>query len=229
MGAISTNPLFSMAIALVLSATYLFPFSLRQADRNGGFSVELIHRDSPMSPFYNPSETPSQHVRNALQHSINRVDFLSTNSFPSNMPKSTIISDMGEYLMKISIGTPPWEFFGVADTGDRKSFYYLRLEAMSVGRKRLQYNGSLSSSFASAEGNIIDDSGTMLTLLPQDFYNKLELAMSKAIWSRRASDPHRFLCPCCRTKSGAIKAPLNTAHFTGANVKLTAVNTFLRL
>ncbi|KAH0972325.1 hypothetical protein GBA52_024481 [Prunus armeniaca] len=115
MGAISTNPLFSMAIALVLSATYLFPFSLRQADRNGGFSVELIHRDSPMSPLYNPSETPSR-VRNALQHSINCVDFLSTTSFPSNMPKSTIISDMGEYLMKISIGTPPWEFFGVADT-----------------------------------------------------------------------------------------------------------------
>ncbi|BFG37983.1 hypothetical protein CerSpe_242570 [Prunus speciosa] len=24
---------------------------------------------------------------------------------------------MGEYLMKISVGAPPWEFFGVADTG----------------------------------------------------------------------------------------------------------------
>lgn len=112
---------------------------------------------------------------------------------------------------------------------DRKSFYYLRLEAMSVGRKRLQYNGSLSSSFAPAEGNIIVDSGTTLTLLPEDFYNKLELAVSKAIWLRRASDPRCFLSLCYRTKSGAIKAPLITAHFAGANVKLTAVNTFLRL
>lgn len=59
----------------------------------------------------------SQRVRNALQRSINHVNLLSTTSFLSNMPKSTIISDMGEYLMKISIGTPPWEFLGVADRG----------------------------------------------------------------------------------------------------------------
>lgn len=99
-------------------------------------------------------------------------------------------------------------------SGDRKSLYYPRLEAMSVGRKRLQYNGSLSSTFAPAEGNIIVDSGTTLTLLPQDYYNKLQLAVSKAIWLRRASDPRRFLSLCCRTKYGAIKAPLISAICT---------------
>lgn len=44
----------------------------------------------------------SQRVRNALQRSINHVNFLSTTSFPSNMPKSTIISDMGEYHENIN-------------------------------------------------------------------------------------------------------------------------------
>ncbi|KAM2315307.1 hypothetical protein ACFX1S_028221 [Malus domestica] len=55
---------------------------------------------------------------------------------------------------------------------------YLRLEAMSVGRKRLQYNSSLNPSLAPAKGNIIVDSWTTLTLLPEDLYNKLELTVS---------------------------------------------------
>ncbi|KAK9911436.1 hypothetical protein M0R45_035345 [Rubus argutus] len=117
MVAILTNPSLPIAIALTLSVTYVFPFSLIKADHNGGFSVELIHRDSPMSPLHNPSETYVQRVTNALQRSINRVSLSrSTNLFPSNNPESTIVSDKGEYLMKISIGTPPVEILGVADT-----------------------------------------------------------------------------------------------------------------
>lgn len=117
MVAISTNPSLPIAIALTLSVTYVFPFSLIKADHNGGFSVELIHRDSPMSPLHNPSETYAQRVTNALQRSTNRVSLpRSTNLFPSNNPESTIVSDKGEYLMKISIGTPPVEILGVVDT-----------------------------------------------------------------------------------------------------------------
>ncbi|ONH95077.1 hypothetical protein PRUPE_7G050200 [Prunus persica] len=281
MGALSTNPLFSMAIALVLSATYLFLFSLIQADRNGGFSVELIHRDSPMSPLYNPSETVT--TRSLSLHSFlcygegsyskgilatERVTFGSTTGQPISLPKMVfgcgqdnedLFNKNGSGMIGLARGSVSLisqmsssvdgkfsyclvqAFSGLNSSskmssgseavvsGDRKSFYYLRLEAMSVGRKRLQYNGSLGSSFAPAEGNIIDDSlsssfapaegniivnsGTTLTLLPQDFYNKLELAVSKAVWSRRASDPRRFLSPCYRTKSGAIKAPLKYCTF----------------
>ncbi|CAN6697682.1 unnamed protein product [Malus baccata var. baccata] len=57
---------------------------------------------------------------------------------------------------------------------------YLRLEAMSVGRKRLRYNSSMNPSLAPAKGNIIVDSGTTLTLLLEDLYNKLELTEKKA-------------------------------------------------
>ncbi|XP_061999143.1 aspartic proteinase CDR1-like [Rosa rugosa] len=398
MVAIMNNLSLPIAMVLALSVTYLLHFSLVQADHMGGFSVKLIHRNSPLSPFYNPSETPSQCVTNALQRSINRVNlFGSTNLLPSlNDPESTIVSDKGEYLMKISIGTPPVEISGVADTasdltwiqcmpcsscykqksplfdpknsntykvvscpssqcqsvsgtscsedtchykrfyrdrsysngivstetitfnstslgqtislpqiiigcghnnsglfnedgsgviglgrgsmslisqmdssidgkfsyclvpafsplnssskmsfgnnavvsgamvvstpllsGDLKSFYFVKLEAMSVGRKKLQYNSTLMP-IAPGRGIIIVDSGTTLTMLPKDFYNRLELTMSKAIRSKRVRHASRYLSLCYKTKS-AIKAPIITAHFTGAAVKLKASNTFIRV
>ncbi|KAM1048861.1 hypothetical protein FF1_027948 [Malus domestica] len=62
MGATLHIPFSSSVIALTLSAPCFFQFSLIQADRNGGFSVQLIHHDSPVSPLYDPLETPSQRV-----------------------------------------------------------------------------------------------------------------------------------------------------------------------
>lgn len=117
--------------------------------------------------------------------------------------------------------------FNTLVSGDLKSFYFLKLEAMSVGRKRLQYNSTLMP-LAPGRGNIIVDSGTTLTMLPKDFYNKLELTVSKAIRSKPVRDARRYLSLCYKTKS-AIKAPTITAHFTGADVKLKALNTFLRV
>nr|XP_011469449.1 PREDICTED: aspartic proteinase CDR1-like isoform X2 [Fragaria vesca subsp. vesca] len=398
MVAILVNHPLPIAMALALSVAYLLHFSLVQADRNGGFSVKLIHRNSPLSPLHNPSETPSQRVTNALQRSINRANFFgSTSLLPSsNDPESTIISDKGEYLMKISIGTPPVEISGVADTAsdltwiqcmpcrncykqkaplydpknsntykvvfrpssqcqsvsgtscsdedicyykrfyrdgsysngvvstetitfnstslgqtislpqiiigcgqnnsglsnedgssmiglsrgsmslisqmdssidgkfsyclvpafsqlnssskmsfgnnavvsgatvvstpllsDLKSYYFIKLEAMSVGRKRLQYNSTLMT-IAPGRGNIIVDSGTTLTMLPKDFYDRLELTVTKAIRLKRVKDASRYLSLCYKTKS-TITAPIITAHFTGADVKLKASNTFIRV
>jgi hypothetical protein len=122
-------------------------------------------------------------------------------------------------------------------TGDPKlSFYFLRLEAMSVGRKRFQYySNSTTSPLATTsssklgKGNIIIDSGTTLTYLQKDFYNKLESAMSEGIKLERVNDTEHNLSLCYKT-SLDIKAPIITAHFAGgANVKLKASNTFIRL
>ncbi|KAM5553826.1 aspartic proteinase CDR1-like [Rosa sericea] len=116
----------SIAVSLTLSLTYMFPlFSLIQADHHGegGFTVELIHRDSPFSPLYNPLERPSKRVANALQRSINHANrIFKATSFTSNWPQSTIMPDTGEYLMKISIGTPPVEILGIADTASDLSW-----------------------------------------------------------------------------------------------------------
>ncbi|XP_004506716.1 aspartic proteinase CDR1-like [Cicer arietinum] len=83
---------------------------------NNGLSVELLHRDSPKSPLYHPTQTKYQRVVNAARRSINRVHHFYKNSL-TKTPQSTIISDKGEYLMTYSIGTPPFKLYGIADTG----------------------------------------------------------------------------------------------------------------
>nr|POE91554.1 aspartic proteinase cdr1 [Quercus suber] len=106
-------------LATTFSIVLLCSFSLIEA-LNEGFSVDLIHRDSPKSPFYNPSETHSQLVAKALRRSINRVNsFKPTSSFSPNSLQTDIFSDIGggEYLMKYFVGTPPVPILGVADTG----------------------------------------------------------------------------------------------------------------
>ncbi|XP_030966618.1 aspartic proteinase CDR1-like isoform X2 [Quercus lobata] len=107
------------ALATTFSIVLLCIFSHVEA-LNEGFSVDLIHRDSPKSPFYNPSETHSQRVAKALRRSINRVNsFKPTSSVSPNSLQTDIFSDIGsgEYLMKYFVGTPPVPILGVADTG----------------------------------------------------------------------------------------------------------------
>ncbi|KAI4332290.1 hypothetical protein L6164_017212 [Bauhinia variegata] len=85
---------------------------------NGGFSVELIHRDSPKSPFYNPKETPFDKVTKALRRSINRANhFFPSSAVSTDSAESDVIPNHGEYLMSYSVGTPPFEILGIADTG----------------------------------------------------------------------------------------------------------------
>ncbi|KAK9274938.1 hypothetical protein L1049_022194 [Liquidambar formosana] len=86
--------------------------------KTGGFSIELIHRDSPLSPFYNRSITPAEVMTNAALRSISRIDHFRQSSMDeSKAIESVVITNGVTYLMKISIGTPPLEFFAIADTG----------------------------------------------------------------------------------------------------------------
>ncbi|KAI4312606.1 hypothetical protein MLD38_037410 [Melastoma candidum] len=81
----------------------------------GSFSVELIPRDSPMSPFYDPSETPFHRVGKAVRRSIARVRGLRSND--AGGPSADISRIDGEYLMNITIGSPPVGIMALADTG----------------------------------------------------------------------------------------------------------------
>ncbi|CAN1233701.1 Aspartic proteinase CDR1 [Linum perenne] len=84
-----------------------------EAAAGGGFSVQLIHRDSPISPFYNPHLSPSQRIQNALKRSFNRLHHYS----PILAAQSEVTANNGEYLMSISLGTPPVPILAIADTG----------------------------------------------------------------------------------------------------------------
>lgn len=115
MAAASFNP--TSVFSLVLVILSLCSLCLVNA-KNGGFSVELIHRDSQKSPFYNPSETVSDRVTNALRRSFDRVyRFKPASSVSTNAAEADIIVDSGEYLLNISIGTPAFDIVAIADTG----------------------------------------------------------------------------------------------------------------
>ncbi|KAM3270773.1 aspartic proteinase CDR1-like [Capsicum chacoense] len=80
-----------------------------------GFTLDLIHHDSLLSPFHNPSNTPSERLQNAFDWSFSWASFLKEKS--DNSIQTTVIPKRGEFLMKISIGTPPVDTLVIVDTG----------------------------------------------------------------------------------------------------------------
>ncbi|XP_014506817.1 aspartic proteinase CDR1-like [Vigna radiata var. radiata] len=80
------------------------------------FSVEMIHRDSPKSPYYRPNETHFQRVENAILRSIHRANYF---NLDSNDVESTITPISGEFLVNYSVGTPPFHILGIVHTGSR--------------------------------------------------------------------------------------------------------------
>ena len=380
----------SLVFVLLCLCTLSFSEAL-----NGGFSVEIIHRDSSKSPFYSSTETPFQRVANAMRRSLNCVNHFNQSRVPPNTPKTTVVPDQGEYLVKYSVGTPPFNAFGFLSTGTnliwlqcqpcKKCFpqptplfdssksttyrtfpcasntcksvsgtfcshvpdkhceyyinymdgtlsqgelseetlslsstngnaikfpgtligcgryntigslransgivglargpgslinqlgpsiggkfsyclvpalsksnstsklnfgdaavvsgagtvstplfsrngdplYYLRLEALSVGGKRIQYGSAVGGS-----GNMAIDSGTILSVLPNDVYSKLEAAVARSVRMVRSRDPNKVLSLCYEGLVDKLDAPVITAHFTGADVPLDAVNTFVQV
>ncbi|CAJ1978067.1 unnamed protein product [Sphenostylis stenocarpa] len=91
---------------------------------------------------------------------------------------------------------------------NREPFYYLHLEAFSVGSNRIEFGSS--SSKPGGNGNIIIDS-----------------AVASAVNLKRAKDPNQVLSLCY--KANRLDAPVITAHFTGANVILYGLNTFVQV
>jgi hypothetical protein len=86
-----------------------------------GFTIDLIHRDSPKSPFYNPSLSHLDLIRNAYLRSNSRLNRFSSsllsNDEKNESHESIILPNNGDYLMRIFIGTPPIEKLVIVDTG----------------------------------------------------------------------------------------------------------------
>ncbi|EYU29138.1 hypothetical protein ABFS82_05G120200 [Erythranthe guttata] len=98
-----------------------------ESKKKSGITVDLFHRDSPASPTYEPSHTRFELLRKSFHRSFTRKSSLrltsdqrkkkSTTASSSDSFEGVLTPVGGEYLMKISIGTPPVEQLGIADTG----------------------------------------------------------------------------------------------------------------
>ncbi|OVA18396.1 Peptidase A1 [Macleaya cordata] len=83
-----------------------------------GFTVKLIHRDSPLSPYYNKSATTFERLERATKRSFNRVKYLSDqDSFGDDGDvTSNVFGIAGEYYMEFYIGSPPYFILATIDT-----------------------------------------------------------------------------------------------------------------
>ncbi|KAJ0502588.1 putative nepenthesin [Helianthus annuus] len=108
----------SLVVAITLTISYTATSSIAIDDT---FSVNLIHRDSVDSPFYDRSMSFAQRMVHALQRS-----FINVKQFRSNIKGSTYqadaIRDHGEFLLNISYGNPSQKVLAIADTGSDLSW-----------------------------------------------------------------------------------------------------------
>lgn len=99
--------------------------------------------------------------------------------------------------------------------------YLVTLEAISVGDKRIEYhNPALLEG-----GNIVMDSGTVLTVLPVNFYDDVEVAIANSISQRAVRDYKDWrLC-----YSDPFVMPKITVHLKKADVEWKHENVFVRV
>ncbi|KAI9087165.1 hypothetical protein K1719_030800 [Acacia pycnantha] len=103
-----------------------------------------------------------------------------------------------------------------------ETFYYLTLESISVGNKKIMYKGSSviapDATSDGSIGNIIIDSGTTLTYLPSE--------VEKAISAKKV-DRSDLGLSLCYAYSNDLKIPNLTARFNSGDVKLSSSNSFV--
>ena len=135
----------------------------------------------------------------------------STASSKINFGRNGVVSGSGTVSTPLIRGTP--------DT-----IYFLKLEGMSVGSTRVEFNG-----FSDREerNNIVIDSGTTITFLPPDMYSEVESALATAISGQPTSDPNGNF-RLCYIGGSNLQVPTITVHFTGADVQLSPLNTFIQ-
>lgn len=92
---------------------------------------------------------------------------------------------------------------------EKPNFYYLNLDAISVGENRVE---TMGTPFYSLEGNIIIDSGTTYTYLPDGFCNKVKDAVDSVVKVEQAPFSGDMLC---YNTADIDVFPVITMHFSG--------------
>ncbi|KAF8044389.1 hypothetical protein BT93_A2398 [Corymbia citriodora subsp. variegata] len=104
------------------------------------------------------------------------------------------------------------------------SLYHVTLYGISVGSTNLPFH----SSGASAKGNVFIDSGTPLTMVPRDFYDRLVAELRRVVELTPVDDP-QLRPQLCYGRDVLAKGPVLTAHFDGpADVELKPTSTFIQ-
>ncbi|VAH25877.1 unnamed protein product [Triticum turgidum subsp. durum] len=237
----------TMCRALLLLGLFLILTPLVCGYTDGGFSVELIHRDSPRSPFHDPSLTPHGRVLAAVQRS-----YAGSGSPDPDGAVSEVISGTFQLFMYMSAATSLGRRFSyclapyLSDASSALNFgsratvtepgavttpmeasYTVEIVAVRVGNSIIKLPNSKRSP-------VIVDSGSMLTSLDGELLDPIVEALARSIKLPRKQSPNPELFSVCYQADG-MKAlekvfPDVTLELGGgALVKLKAENVFMDL
>ncbi|CAN6469291.1 unnamed protein product [Victoria cruziana] len=118
-----------------------------------GFSMELIHRDSPLSPLYDPSSTSAQRAEQAALRSILRSRRFATgltstaSSTIDGGAQRPIEPGSGDYLVTLSLGTPSHSYWAILDTGSDLTWTQCHPCVSCTGRSLSMFNPLASSTY----------------------------------------------------------------------------------
>ncbi|KAE9621352.1 hypothetical protein Lal_00023594 [Lupinus albus] len=102
---------------------------------------------------------------------------------------------------------------------ESQPFYYVTLQGISVGDTYLSFDSS-------SKGNIIIDSGTTFTILPRKFHKQLVDEVKKQVPMEPIMDDPQIGNRLCYRRQTNFEEPIITAHFEGADIHLTPIQTF---
>ncbi|EOA26306.1 hypothetical protein CARUB_v10024799mg [Capsella rubella] len=110
-------------------------------------------------------------------------------------------------------------------TKQKPGSYYLNLDAVSVGGTRVE---TLGTPFHALDGNIMIDSGSTYTCLPDSYCNLVRDAVEKAVKAKRATDISGDDELCYHSDTIEI-FPVITMHFSGgADLVLDKYNMYAK-
>ncbi|TKY71086.1 Aspartic proteinase CDR1 [Spatholobus suberectus] len=105
-----------------------------------------------------------------------------------------------------------------------KTPYFVTLLGISVGNNYLHFNGSSQSV---AKGNMFIDSGTPPTILPTQLYVRVVAQVRSQVALTPITDDEDLGSELCYRTTNNLGGPVLTAHFEGADVKLSPIQTFI--
>lgn len=113
-----------------------------------GFTLPLIHRDSLLSPFHRHNTTQILLNKEAFQRGLSRARYRFGKKLTIQTAGSVVFPDMGEYLLKLSLGTPPLDVYGIADTGSDLFWTQCLPCDQCYNQTKPKFNPAASSTYA---------------------------------------------------------------------------------
>ncbi|GFZ14216.1 eukaryotic aspartyl protease family protein [Actinidia rufa] len=146
---------------------------------------------------------------------------LVSHSFDANRVRLLSPLILGRYKRKEQLGQaePDFVYTPMLDNPKYPYFYSVGLEAVSIGKRRIESPPRLKRVDRSGNGGMVVDSGTTFTILPSDFYESVVAEFGHRV-GRGHNKAGRIeertgLSPCYYFDDRVAKVPVVALHFGG--------------